>query len=250
MGVELSLSVDDVDVGLEELVVRVSARNGGINGREVEEKVEFVGCLSWVNEQLAGLTYKGRLNWWGLDTVTVEIGPDVVRNMFVDVQPVNDYPEVRLMNEVPGQNVNGNGTKEIDAAEYVVDLVEDVKYNIDFVSVWDVDLDDLYKDRVGAGVSGHQLEVELKVGSGELSWDKGFEGVLVVISSPRRIVLRGGVDDLNVLLSKLIYLNDENFNGDDSLWIIARDFGIDGGGGGASASVVGLNGNNKMLSHR
>ena len=262
----LVFSIDHSDAGVDNVVVVVSAANGVVSvetdygfplglrsditlkeGHSGDEKtfsievhgngqtgtsVTLEGPLSIVNTALESLSYKGGENWFGDDILTVQVesqGQTKVRNVYLNVAAVNDYPVVVIEGEVV--NVGQLTQDPTSWTEIVFDATEDEVFNVDFVSLFDVDNLDLYKSAEGDAYELEKqqvLEVELVVSNGVLSLREDHRGGLEVTSSNggRNLLLRGLQLSLNEGLKKVKYLNDLNWNGDDVLIITATDFGV------------------------
>jgi len=163
--------------------------------------ITITGPLSYVNSKLASLRYLADENWWGNDILSVSVD-DITRNVNINVNPVNDFPEVRLLSDV--QSVYGNSSSEIDSAEFIVELTEDEPFYVDFVSVYDVDIDDVYKMTVDTDTTIEQfnkqtLEVELTVNDGAIVIGRN-DGILVLVAEKTRVVFRGLLENVNSAL--------------------------------------------------
>ncbi|WIH20921.1 retention module-containing protein [Photobacterium damselae] len=123
----------------------------------------------------------------------------------VDVTPVNDAPVVH----VP------------DALE----TDEDTKLVITSLQVTDVDASE---------TPDGNITISINVGHGTLSFPDGTDlsGLTVQQDSKGRIVITGNVDDINKVLSDGIeYQPDQDFNGNDTMFVTADDLGNSGDGG-------------------
>ncbi|MHA6615434.1 retention module-containing protein [Photobacterium damselae] len=123
----------------------------------------------------------------------------------VDVTPVNDAPVVH----VP------------DALE----TDEDTKLVITSLQVTDVDASE---------TPDGNITISINVGHGTLSIPDGTDlsGLTVQQDSKGRIVITGNVDDINKVLSDGIeYQPDQDFNGNDTMFVTADDLGNSGDGG-------------------
>ncbi|WP_340641909.1 retention module-containing protein [Photobacterium damselae] len=123
----------------------------------------------------------------------------------VDVTPVNDAPVVH----VP------------DALE----TDEDTKLVITSLQVTDVDASE---------TPDGNITISINVGHGTLSFPNGTDlsGLTVQQDSKGRIVITGNVDDINKVLSDGIeYQPDQDFNGNDTMFVTADDLGNSGDGG-------------------
>ncbi|ENX3947001.1 retention module-containing protein [Photobacterium damselae] len=123
----------------------------------------------------------------------------------VDVTPVNDAPVVH----VP------------DALE----TDEDTKLVITSLQVTDVDASETPEGNI---------TISINVGHGTLSFPDGTDlsGLTVQQDSKGRIVITGNVDDINKVLSDGIeYQPDQDFNGNDTMFVTADDLGNSGDGG-------------------
>jgi len=205
--------------------------------------VTISGPLSVINRALKTLSYKPDWNWWGHDKLTFKIsdaGGLVLksRHVHVDVKAVNDYPTIVVEGEgtLPTQLMTDPSSWQ----PIIRDAVEDVELAVDFISIYDTDNLDLYKDGDSAStameslsasaVSAVQqvLEVELVVSNGVLSiLDKHTFGVSVISSNGgRNLSIRGLQTTINSALKHVRYLADLNWNGDDNLVVTATDFGV------------------------
>ncbi|HIF9070233.1 TPA: retention module-containing protein [Photobacterium damselae] len=122
----------------------------------------------------------------------------------VDVTPVNDAPVVH----VP------------DALE----TDEDTKLVITSLQVTDVDASE---------TPDGNITISINVGHGTLSFPDGTDlsGLTVQQDSKGRIVITGNVDDINKVLSDGIeYQPDQDFNGNDTMFVTADDLGNSGDG--------------------
>ena len=223
-------------------VTHPSSVGEGISGTATVG-VTISGPLSVVNAALKTLSYKPDWNWWGHDDLTFEVKDAgglllKTRQVHLDVKAVNDFPTVVVEGE--GTLATQLMTDPSSWQNIVRDAVEDIELAIDFLSIYDTDNLDLYKDGDSAStavesltasaVSSVQqvLEVELAVSNGVLSvFDKHTFGVSVISSNGGRILaLRGLQKMINSALKHVRYLGDLNWNGDDTLIVTATDFGV------------------------
>jgi len=236
--------VSDPDVGVGDLIVKVVAGNGevaiGAASGGAGVGVTISGPLSVINTELKGLSYMPDWNWWGEDylefVVSSESGASSsTRRVILDVRPVNDFPTIVIEGE--GTLATQLMTDPRSWDEVVKVTKEDVAFAIDFVSVYDTDNMDVYKELDGvaespgaSASSGVQqlIEVELSVRNGTLSVsDSDAQGVYVTKGSDSRsLVLRGLQSNLNSCLKKVTYLGEANWYGADRLTVEANDFGI------------------------
>jgi ELWxxDGT repeat protein len=268
----LVFSVGHSDAGVDDVVVTVSAASGVVSvgtdygfpegsrtdtsykaghsgdtrefdhavsgGGQTGSPIVISGPLSIVNAALKTLSYRGAENWFGKDVMSIEVasqGQAKVRKVYLDVAAVNDYPVVVIEGETT--NIGQLHKDPSSWAEIVFEATEDEIFNVDFVSLFDVDNLDLYAVAEGAGeatvassnsAKQQVLEVELTVSNGVLSLGDDYRNGLEVTSSNggRNLLLRGLQKNLNAGLKKITYLNDLNWNGDDTLVITATDFGV------------------------
>jgi hypothetical protein len=130
----------------------------------------------------------------------------VLATMTINVTAVNDAPTLT----VPGAQ----------------STAEDVAVTITGIAVADVDVNE------GSGV----IKVTLSVSSGKLTVGTGLAGGLsaaeITGNGTGAVVLQGSIAKVNVTLAAGIqYLGNLNFNGTDTLTILADDLGNSGAGG-------------------
>ncbi|MGI0487175.1 cadherin-like domain-containing protein [Pantanalinema rosaneae CENA516] len=161
------------------------------------------------------LTYTTAPNANGVAVVTVTLqdsggtengGVDTSsppRIFTINVTPVNDAPTLT----VPG-------AQTVD---------EDTNLTITGVSVTDID----------AGTS--PIRVNLTVTNGVLNVSS-LPGLTITGNNSRIVSITGSVDNVNTALGNFNYLGNANFNGTDTLTIVANDNGNTGNGGALTAT--------------
>ncbi|HIF9470988.1 TPA: DUF5801 repeats-in-toxin domain-containing protein [Photobacterium damselae] len=123
----------------------------------------------------------------------------------VDITPVNDAPVVHVPDALATD--------------------EDTKLVITSLQVTDVDASE---------TPDGNITISINVGHGTLSFPNGTDlsGLTVQQDSKGRIVITGNVDDINKVLSDGIeYQPDQDFNGNDTMFVTADDLGNSGDGG-------------------
>lgn len=221
------LSVSDVDVAETEggtLAIVLSVDNGSLaitlagdaafargtgNG---ESRIILVGTQEDLNTSLDSLIYRGDENFNGEDTLHMLVsdrgntGSGGVmtdeKDFTIDVQAINDAPVLTVPESFSA--------------------TEDVALALSGISFTDVD------------AAGSEMRLILEVQNGSLSLgdsaqEANFRGG--TSDGDSRIVLRGTLTELNSWLMDLEYTSDENFNGEDSLFVRINDQGNTGDGG-------------------
>ncbi|MBW4468975.1 MAG: pre-peptidase C-terminal domain-containing protein [Stenomitos rutilans HA7619-LM2] len=210
------LSLTDVDAGSSPLVVTLSVTNGTLKlgntagltitaGADNTSSVAVRGTLSDINAALAGLSYRGNLNFNGADTLVLNvsdqgatgsgpIGTDN-RTLGITVTPVNDAPVIT----VPG-------SQTVD---------EDTNLTLSGVSVADVD------------ANSTPITVTLTATNGTLTLDP-------VVAGSSTLTITDTVTNINTAIANLTYRGKLNYNGADTITITANDQGNTGFGGALS----------------
>jgi hypothetical protein len=130
----------------------------------------------------------------------------------ITVSAVNDAPVLT----VPGEQTTS----------------EDIAVTITGISVSDVDIDE------GTG----EIKITLAVGGGTLSVESSVTGGLsagqISGNGTNTVVLQGPIDAVNATLTAgVTYLGNLNFNGNDTLAVLADDLGNTGAGGPQTTSA-------------
>jgi VCBS repeat-containing protein len=172
---------------------------------------------SLVNNGNGSFTYTPAANINGGDgftyTITDGKGRTSTTTVSITVSAVNDAPVLA----VPGAQTTP----------------EDAAVNVAGVSVADVDVNE------GTGV----MKVTLSVGSARLTLETGVAGGLTAAqitgNSTGAVVLQGTIAAVNATLAAGVnYVGNLNFNGTDTLTIVADDLGNTGAGGALTDSKV------------
>ncbi|MBW4692809.1 MAG: FG-GAP repeat protein [Lyngbya sp. HA4199-MV5] len=218
------ISLTDVDAGTSPLVVSLSVANGTLKlgntagltitaGADNTSSVAFSGNLTDLNAALAGLSYRGNLNFNGADSLVLNvsdsgatgtgaIGTDN-RTLGITVTAVNDAPVV-----------NVPGSQTID---------EDTNLSLSGISIADVD----------AGNS--PITVTLSAVNGTLTLDP-------LVAGSTTLTLTDTVDNINTAIANLTYRGRLNYNGADTITIRANDQGNTGFGGAlADTKTISVN---------
>ena len=206
------LSLTDVDSGNSPLVVTLAVTSGKLTlgntagltitaGSNNSSSIAFKGNLNDINAALAGLTYQGNLNFNGNDTLNLTAndqgftGAGAIgidnKALAITVTPVNDPPVIT----VPGaQTIN-----------------EDTPLALAGISLTDVD----------AGTN--PITVTLSALNGVLTLNPTTSGSTLTLTDT--------LANINAALANLTYQGNLNYNGSDSITIIANDQGNTGFGG-------------------
>jgi len=243
------ISVSDVDVGETplsggrlEVTLRVNQGvlsvatgvSGGLTVNDIANNgtaiVTILSAPAQINATLAatgGLAYLSALNFNGADALVVTVSdggqtgifnplsPSTVnRTVTVNVQPINDPPQVT----VPG----------------TLTLAEDASANLGAITVSDVDAGE---------TAGATLRVTLTVDHGVLLVNTGIPGGLtagnVSANSSRSVTLTGTLAALNATLTHsagVLYRPTQDFNGTDTVSIMVDDRGNTGQPGAQTAN--------------
>ncbi|XGW00223.1 MAG: cadherin-like domain-containing protein [Leptolyngbya sp. BL-A-14] len=218
------ISLTDVDAGSSPLVVTLSVANGTLKlgntagltitaGADNTSSVAIRGNLSDINAALAGLSYRGNLNFNGADALVLNvsdqgatgsgpIGTDN-RTLGITVTPVNDAPVIT----VPGSQI----------------VDEDTNLTLSGVSLVDVD------------ANGNPITVTLSAANGTLTLDP-------LLTGNSTLTLTDTVDNINTAIANLTYRGKLNYNGADTITITANDQGNTGFGGAlADTKTISVN---------
>ena len=218
------ISLTDVDAGGSPLVVTLSVANGTLKlgntagltitaGADNTSSVAFRGNLSDINAALAGLSYRGNLNFNGADALVLDvsdqgatgagpIGTDN-RTLGITVTAVNDAPVIT----VPG-------SQTVD---------EDTDLTLSGVNLVDVD------------ANGNPITVTLTAANGTLTLDP-------LAAGNSSLTITDTVDNINTAIANLTYRGKLNYNGADTITIKANDQGNTGFGGAlADTKTISIN---------
>ncbi len=222
------LVVNDVDVGTGNCQLTLSVSQGrliltttaGLNFQTPAPPANpalprpsfaFSGTLAQVQAAIAGLTYRPNLNFNGNDTLNISISdlgnspnPPVLQDsdsLAITITAVNDAPVLA----VPGAQV----------------VDEDTTLFIPGITLADVD--------AAPGL----LEVQLAVASGVLTLNSvtGLTFTTGDGTQDPAITFRGTLPNLNNAVANLRYRGNQDFNGSDTLTVVADDLGNSGAGG-------------------
>ncbi|CAM9734048.1 unnamed protein product [Scytosiphon promiscuus] len=204
--------VSDIDMDISknyELAVRLSVEEGlvslnGTNGLgfSVGDGVEdglmyFHGPASSIGDALGSIRYRGRLNWFGNDTLTLTINDQMylgageaksdTKKVVVLVLPVPDVPEIALPTSPA--------------------VKEDGRILLSGLGMYDADVS-------GPGAEGLLFDVWLEAVAGCLSLN-GSTGLLLKTGrglADRFVAFTGRLADINAAVDLLTYVPDQDFN--------------------------------------
>ncbi|MBD2360363.1 DUF4347 domain-containing protein [Anabaena minutissima FACHB-250] len=226
-----SISISDVDVneGTGELEVTLSVTQGvltladskGISfsspSQSGSASMTFKGTLDDINKALNGLSYRGKKDFNGKDTLSISTSDlgnkgepgaltDLNKTVEINVTPVNDAPE----NIFPQQQ---------SVAEDQDLVFQSSKNNA--IRISDVD----------TAESQDQLKVTLAVTKGKLTLGTTIGLSTVENNSTAAIAFTGTQANINQALEGLTYRGNQDFNGLDTLTITTQDLGNTGADG-------------------
>ncbi len=230
------ISIEDVDSdegsGDHKLTMTLTVSHGvltlsGITGLTFttgdgtsDATMTFSGTKADINTALAGLKYKGDLNYNGSDTLSVDVndnsqtgsgGPLTdAKTVAITVSPVDDAPVITVPT---GQAVNEDTDLTFSTG------------NSNLISLDDVDSDE--------GSGDHKLTMTLTVTHGVLTLS-GTTGLTFTTgdgTSDATMTFSGTKADINAALAGLKYKGDLNYNGNDTLQIGVNDNSQTGSGG-------------------
>eukprot|EP00003_Mantamonas_plastica_P025455 TRINITY_DN49_c0_g3_i1.p1 TRINITY_DN49_c0_g3~~TRINITY_DN49_c0_g3_i1.p1 ORF type:complete len:4381 (+),score=1638.83 TRINITY_DN49_c0_g3_i1:70-13143(+) len=219
----LTVSVSDVDVGSDQLLVRLTVGQGNVSvststgltfvqgtgfGGSVQE---FTGTLTNVNSALTNLAYIGHLDYNGADTLAVRVddqgsngagGAQVAtHNVAINVIAVNDGPEI--------------------AAPLGYNMTEDTNLVLTGFDVSDVDIADksvFFEIIATSGVISLKQTTGLVFSFGDGTADP-HQRFTASITNTRAAV------------AEVTYTPNANFDGTETLFVQTNDFGFNGIGG-------------------
>jgi len=222
-----AFSIGDVDADFATVILTVGHGTlslSGLSGLTFltgdginDSTMTFSGSIHAINDALANLSYKGNVNFNGLDQLTMitqdqgntGIGGEktTVSSVAITVEAVNDAP----VNTVPGPQTVNEDTALVFSGSNTI-------------SISDVD----------SGVA----TVTLSVGQGTLSLS-GTSGLTFLSGdgiNDASMTFSGSVNAINAALANLSYKGNINFNGLDQLTIVTQDQGNTGSGGEQTAT--------------
>jgi hypothetical protein len=180
----------------------------------------FSGTKANINAALAGLKYKGDLNYNGSDTLSIDVndnsqtgsgGPLTdAKTVAITVNPVDDAPVITVPT---GQTVNEDTDLTFSTA------------NSNLISIDDIDSDE--------GSGDHKLTMTLTVSHGviTLSGTSGLTFTTGDGTADATMTFSGTKADINAALAGLKYKGNLNYNGSDTLQLNVNDNSQTGSGG-------------------
>jgi VCBS repeat-containing protein len=237
-----AISINDVDAGSGLMKVTLSVTNGvlTLNGTtgltflldsatnttsdgSADKKMIFTGTITDINNALNGLTYQGKLNYAGADTLiitTSDLGNTGSGGAKTDTDKV--AITVTAVNDAPVNYFNGapiTGPVSTSGNEDTALVFSSTNHNA--ISISDVD----------AGTSSLQVTLAVSHGTLTLSTITGLtfssgDGV-----ADTTMTFRGTLAAVNTALRGMAYRPDANYNGPDTLTITTSDQGNTGSGG-------------------
>lgn len=220
----VGITINDVDVGGGQIQVQLTVNNGVLSlgataGLTIDAPADgvqdaaitFRGTLSQVNAALHNMVYRGNPNFTGFDPLTIVVGDlgntgtggpmmdsDVLQ---ITVGDINDPPVV----SVPG-------AQTVD---------EDTNLSILGISVADSD----------AASSPLRITVSAANGTISLGSTSGLTFTTGDGTSDATMTFTGNLSSVNAALAAIQYRGSQDFNGADTITIVANDQGATGAGG-------------------
>ncbi|MBD2359125.1 DUF4347 domain-containing protein [Tolypothrix sp. FACHB-123] len=175
--------------------------------------VTITGAVADINNALDNLIYQGIVNYNGLDTLTIttnDLGhsgsggvKEKVDTVAIKINPINDPP---VNADVPTRQTIDEDTE----------LVFNVANN-NFISISDIDVDNELNFQ-----PVDEVQVTLSVNRGKLTLST-TTNLIVEKNQTANVIVKGKVADINIALSGLRYLGNDNYNGEDTLKIEIND---------------------------
>ncbi|XHX80206.1 MAG: cadherin-like domain-containing protein [Stenomitos frigidus ULC029] len=209
------ISLADVDASTNPITVTLSAVNGTLSLDPLvagtSSTLTLTDTLDNINTQIANLTYKGRLNYNGTDTITIRTndqgntgfgGPLTdLKTISVTVNAVNDRPVLT----VPGAQTVNEDTNLVFNSSRAITLTD-----------------------VDSGAS--PIQVTFAVSNGTLALGTVGGGGALIGNNTGAITYTGTLAALTPALSTLTYRGRQNYFGADTLNVTVNDQGNTGSG--------------------
>jgi VCBS repeat-containing protein len=225
-----AISISDVDAGSGLMKVTLSVVNGTltfsdtsgltfISGGNGTKTMTFTGSVNDINNALNGLTYQGKLNYAGSDTLTIitnDQGNTGIGGAKTDTDKV--AITVTAVNDAPVNHVPNTSVTPITAYEDTMLIFSASKGTA--VSITDVD----------AGTGALQVTLTVTHGTLTLNTISGLTFTTGDGIADTTMTFTGKLTAINSALNGMKYLADLNYNGPATLSITTNDQGNTGSG--------------------